>query len=281
MKKVSSKGIEDRKRFIKKIKRVVIKIGTNVLTSVGHRLDTSLMEHLGQQICWLIEGGKQVIIVTSGAIGAGMQILGWKKRPSKIEKLQAAASVGQSRLMRFYERIFREEGYNVGQVLLTRDIFESNERKANALATLETLLSYKIIPIINENDAVASEEIKFGDNDQLSAMVVELIKADALILLSDVDGFYDADPKNCSRSKLISEVYRITNSHLTIAKNASMSELGSGGMVSKLLAIKRVLEIGCMGFIANGKRPWVLRDIFLGKNIGTIFLPEKKNGLEK
>ncbi|MGC9066244.1 MAG: glutamate 5-kinase, partial [Candidatus Ratteibacteria bacterium] len=196
MEKTSSKEIEDRKKFIKKIKKVVIKIGTNVLTSVGHRLDTSLMEHLGQQICWLIEDGRQVIIVTSGAIGAGMQILGWKRRPSKIEKLQAAASVGQSRLMRFYERIFREEGYNVGQVLLTRDIFESKERKANALATLETLLSYKIIPIINENDAVASEEIKFGDNDQLSAMVVELIKADALILLSDVDGFYDADPKN-------------------------------------------------------------------------------------
>ncbi|HOL49469.1 MAG TPA: glutamate 5-kinase [bacterium] len=276
MKKISSEEIEERKKVVKKIKKVVIKIGTNVLTSVGHRLDTSLMEHLGQQICWLVESGRQVIVVTSGAIGAGMQILGWEKRPSKIEKLQAAASVGQSRLMRFYERIFREEGYNVGQVLLTRDIFESEERKNNAFATLETLLYYKIIPVINENDAVASEEIKFGDNDQLSAMVVELIKADALILLSDVDGFYDADPKNCGRVKLISEVSYITESHLSIAKNGNPSELGRGGMVSKLLAIKRVLTIGCTGFIANGKRPWVLRDIFLGKKVGTIFLPEKK-----
>ncbi|MCM8764815.1 MAG: glutamate 5-kinase [Candidatus Omnitrophica bacterium] len=266
----------EKKNVIKRVKRIVIKIGTNVLTSVGHRLDTSLMEHLGQQICWLMKKRRQVIVVTSGAIGAGMQILGWQRRPSKMEKLQAAASVGQSRLMRFYERIFREEGYNVGQVLLTRDIFESKERRENALATLETLLSFRIVPIINENDAVASEEIRFGDNDQLSAMVVELVKANMLILLSDVDGLYDADPKNGGRVKLIPEVHQITEDYISIARNGTSSILGRGGMVSKLLAIKKVHELGCMGIIANGKRPWVIRDIFLGKNVGTVFIPEKK-----
>ncbi|MCM8824982.1 MAG: glutamate 5-kinase, partial [Candidatus Omnitrophica bacterium] len=192
------------------------------------------------------------------------------------EKLQAAASVGQSRLMRFYERIFREEGYNVGQVLLTRDIFESEERRENALATLETLLSFKIIPIINENDAVASDEIRFGDNDQLSAMVVELIKANILVLLTDVNGLYEADPKNSGRVSLIPQVYEITENHISMARNGTSSPLGSGGMLSKLLAIKKVLDLGCTGIIANGKRPWVIRDIFLGKNVGTLFIPEKK-----
>jgi len=268
--------LRKRQKVVKKIKKVVIKIGTNVLTSPGHYLDTSLMEHLGQQICQLMDEGKKVVIVTSGAIGAGMQILGWKKRPKKMEKLQAAASVGQSRLMRFYERIFREEGYNVGQVLLTRDIFESKQRRKNALSTLETLLTHKIIPVINENDAVAFEEIRFGDNDILSAMVVELIGADALILLTDVDGLYDADPKNNGKVKLISEVTGISEKLLAIAKSGSPSRLGSGGMVSKLTAMKKVLSMGCVGFIANGRRPWVIRDIFSGKKIGTIFLPGEK-----
>lgn len=272
----STKGNSERSRIVKKSKRIVIKIGTNVLTSSGHRLDTSVMEHLCLQICWLMEQGKQVIIVTSGAIGAGMQILGWKRRPVKMAKLQAAASVGQSRLMRFYERIFREEGYNVGQVLLTRDICESKEGRKNALATLETLLSYRIIPIINENDAVAFEEIRFGDNDQLSAMVVELVKADMLVLLTDVDGFFDADPKTNGKVNLISEVRGITEKYISIAKNGKPSNLGSGGMKSKILAIKKVLELGCYGVVANGRKPWVIKNIFLGKNEGTIFIPEAR-----
>lgn len=266
----------ERYKIVNKVKRIVIKIGTNVLTSSGHRLDTSLMEHLCLQVCWLMEKGKQVIIVTSGAIGAGMQILGWKKRPTKMAKLQAAASVGQSRLMRFYERIFREEGYNVGQVLLTRDIFESKKGRKNALATLETLLTYKIIPVINENDAVAFEEIRFGDNDQLSAMVVELIGADMLVLLTDVDGLFDADPKHNGKVNFISEVRKITQKHITIARDGTPSKLGSGGMESKILAMKKVLELGCYGIIANGKKPWIIKNIFLGKKEGTIFIPEGK-----
>ncbi|HON05164.1 MAG TPA: glutamate 5-kinase [Candidatus Ratteibacteria bacterium] len=267
--------IPERKKIIASVKRVVIKIGTNVLTAESHQLDTSLMEHLCQQVCWLMAKKKQVIVVTSAAIGAGMQILGWKKRPVKMEKLQAAASVGQSRLMRFYERIFREQGYNVGQVLLTKDIFESKSRKANALAAIETLLSYKIVPIINENDVVTTDEIRFGDNDFLSAMVFELLNADMLILLTDVDGLFDADPKNNGKVNLLSEVNSISDHHIAIAKRGTPSSLGRGGMISKILAIKKVLELGGVGLIANGKRPWVIRDIFLGKKIGTIFIPKR------
>ncbi|HPP67395.1 MAG TPA: glutamate 5-kinase [bacterium] len=263
-----------RKEIVNSVKRLVVKIGTNVLISEGNRLDTSLMEHICQQVCWLIKKNRQVIIVTSGAIGIGMQMLGWRKRPLRMEQLQAVASVGQTRLMRFYERIFREEGYNVGQVLLTKDIFTSKLRKANALATLETLLSYNIIPIINENDVVATDEIRFGDNDLLSALVFKLINADMLVLLTDVDGLFDADPKNNGDVNLISFLVGVPSCYISIAKTGTPSNLGRGGMISKLAAIKKVLECGRIGVIANGKRPYVIRDIFLGKNIGTIFIPE-------
>ncbi|MCL5674129.1 MAG: glutamate 5-kinase [Candidatus Omnitrophica bacterium] len=270
----------DRKELLKKVKRVVIKIGTQVLIHTNNRVDTSIMEHLGEQVVWLISHGKEVIIVTSGAIGAGIQILGWKKRPEKIEKLQAAASVGQSRLMRFYERIFREEGYNVGQVLLTRDVFEIKDRRERAKITLQTLLGNKIIPIINENDAIAIEEIKFGDNDYLSSLVVHLLNADCLVLLTNVDGFCYLDPKHNNNPKPVKEVIWITEQIKKIkqiAREGVPSLKGSGGMVSKIDAIERVLRDGknnkfCI--IANGKKPWVLKDIFQGKDVGTIFLPD-------
>lgn len=267
----------DRKKILKKIKRVVIKIGTQVLIHANNRVDTSIMEHLGEQIADIVSQGKEVVIVTSGAIGAGIQILGWKKRPEKIEKLQAAASVGQSRLMRFYERIFREEGYNVGQVLLTRDIFEIKERRERAKVTLKTLLSNKIIPIINENDAIAVEEIKFGDNDYLSSFVTHLLDADCLILLTDVDGFYYFDPKHNNKAKPVEEI--IWNSEQIkkikqIAQKGTPSLKGVGGMASKIDAVDKVLKDNKICIIANGKKPWVLKDIFNGKNTGTFFLPE-------
>jgi glutamate 5-kinase len=269
----------DRKKILKKIKRVVIKIGTQVLIHANNRVDTSIMEHLGEQIAALIYQGKEIIIVTSGAIGAGIQILGWEKKPEKIEKLQAAASVGQSRLMRFYERIFREEGYNVGQVLLTRDIFEIKERRERAKITLQTLLKNKIIPIINENDAVAIEEIKFGDNDYLSSFVTNLLDADCLILLTDVDGFYYLDPKHNSNINPVKEIIWKTGQIekiKQIAKKGVPSLKGVGGMGSKIDAVDRVLKEhkNKICIIANGKKPWVLKDIFQGKDIGTFFLPE-------
>ncbi len=265
----------DRKKILKKIKRIVIKIGTQVLIHSNNRIDTSIMEHLGEQIVWLISQDKKVVIVTSGAIGAGIQILGWGEKPEKFEKLQVAASVGQSRLMRFYERIFREEGYNVGQVLLTRDIFEIKERKEMAKTTLQTLISNKIIPIINENDAIAIEEIKFGDNDYLSSMVAQLINADCLILLTDVDGFYSSDPKTGSSAQPIKEIIctkEQINKIKQIAKKGTPSLKGVGGMMSKVEAIEKFLENEKIGIIANGKEPWILKNIFY-KDRGTIFLP--------
>jgi len=264
-----------RKDIFTKIKKVVIKIGTQVLTNENNRLDTSIIEHLVEQICYLIEEQKkQVIIVTSGAIAAGMQILGWKKRPKQLNMLQASASVGQSRLMRVYERLFKEEGLNVGQILLTRDIFLNPEREKNARQTIFTLLKYKVIPIINENDTVATEEIKFGDNDQLSAFVTELIDADCLIMLSDIDGVYNKDPKFNSRIKLIYEIKGIGEKILQLGKNAQPSEKGVGGIKSKIQSAKYIVEKGKYCIIANGKKLWTIKKIFNGEKIGTLFLPE-------
>ncbi|MCM8772157.1 MAG: glutamate 5-kinase [Candidatus Omnitrophica bacterium] len=261
--------------LFEKLRRVVIKIGTNVLTTENNRLDTSIIEHIVEQISYLVEKKKkEVIIVTSGAIAAGMQILGWEKRPKKLNLLQAAASVGQSRLMRTYERLFREEGLNVGQILLTRDVFVNIERKKYARDTLLTLLKYKVIPIINENDSVAVEEIKFGDNDILSSYVVDLVDADILVILCDVDGLYTEDPKK-NKGVLIREV-KDFNEIEKIVKIGSPSEKGVGGIKSKIQAAKFVISKGKLCVIINGKKNWVLKNLFEGKFEGTIFYPSEK-----
>jgi len=263
-----------RKEIFEKVKRIVIKIGTNVLTTENNRLDTSIIEHIVEQICWLVEEKKkEVIIVTSGAIAAGMQILNWEERPEKINMLQAAASVGQSRLMRTYERLFREEGLNVGQILLTRDVFMDLKRKKYARDTLFTLLKFKVIPIINENDSVAVEEIKFGDNDILSSYVVDLIDADILIILSDVDGIYTEDPKK-NKGKLIEKVSDIDKLK-NIVNMGKPSEKGIGGIKSKIEAAKFVILRGKYCVILNGKKNWTIKKLIEGENIGTIFYPIK------
>lgn len=254
------------------VKRVVIKIGTNVLTTESNRLDTSIIEHIVEQIAYLVEKkNKEIIIVTSGAIAAGLQILNWKKRPKKLNMLQAAASVGQSRLMRTYERLFREEGLNVGQILLTRDVFTDNTRKKYAKDTLNTLLKYKVIPIINENDSVAVEEIKFGDNDILASYVVDLIDAELLIILSDVDGIFTDDPKK-RKGKLIEEVRKIERLE-KIVKFGLPSEKGIGGIKSKIEAAKFVTSRGKYCVILNGKKNWSIKKLFDGEKIGTMFFP--------
>lgn len=270
-----------RKELFSNFKRIVIKIGTNVLTTENNRLDTSIIEHLVEQISWLIKKkNKEVIIVTSGAIAAGMQVLNWNKRPKKLNMLQAAASVGQSRLMRVYERLFKEEGLNVGQILLTRDIFMIPERKKIAKDTLTTLLKYKIIPIINENDSVAVEEIKFGDNDILSSFVVDLLDADLLVILSDINGVYTHDPKE-KEGKIIKEVRNIEKLEKMI-KIGTPSEKGVGGIRSKIDAAKFVTEKGKYCVILNGKENWNIKKLFEGKKIGTIFYPDGgRNELER
>ncbi|MCS7180998.1 MAG: glutamate 5-kinase [bacterium] len=263
----------NRKTLFSKLKRIVVKIGTNVLTTSNNRLDTSIIEHIVEQISYLVKKkGKEVVIVTSGAIAAGMQILGWERRPKKLNMLQAAASVGQSRLMRVYERIFREEGLNVGQILLTRDVLTTPERRLYAKNTLFTLLKYSVVPIINENDSVAVEEIKFGDNDILSSFVVDLIDADLLIILSDVDGVFTDDPKK-NKGKMIKEVKEISKLEELI-KVGVHSAKGIGGIKSKIEAAKFVTSKKKYCVILNGKRNYCIKKLIEGEKIGTIFYPQ-------
>jgi glutamate 5-kinase len=265
-----------RKEIFKQSRRIVVKIGTQVLTSRNNRLDTSVIEHLVEQICWLIEKmDKEIILVTSGAISAGMQVFGWKKRPIQLNKLQAAASVGQSRLMRIYERLFKEEGINVGQILLTRDIFLNSKRKKTAKETLLTLLKFNVIPVINENDSVAVEEIKFGDNDTMSALVTEFTNADMLVLITDVNGLYQRDPKKKGRGRVIYEVKDL-KAVAGYISGGRISEKGTGGIKSKIEAVKYVTEKGKACFICNGKKVWRLKKAFEGEKVGTIFYPEAK-----
>lgn len=270
--KNGEKKLNRRRELIKSAKRAVIKIGTQVLTTDTNRLDTSLIEHLVEQISYLInKEKKEIIIVTSGAISAGMQVLNWKKRPVQINRLQAVASVGQSRLMRIYERIFKEEGINVGQILLTRDIFMDKERAKTAKRTILTLLKLGVVPVINENDSVAVEEIKFGDNDILSAYVSKLIDANILILLTDVDGIYKSMNKR-KNGRIIKDVYDIKEVK-NISGLAQTSKKGTGGMKSKIEAASIVMENKIPCAIINGKKMWTLKKLFKGEPMGTFFYP--------
>ena len=250
---------------MKDVRRLVIKVGTSVLTTNGNRLDTSYIEGLVEEISDLRKNGFEVALVTSGAIAAGMKILNIVCRPKDMPTLQAAAAVGQSNLMRTYERLFREQGFAVGQILLTRDVMLDPERFRNARNTLETLFSLGVIPIINENDAVAVEEIRFGDNDTLSALVTKLVKADLLIILSDVNGFYT----NC---RLCPVVHKISPSLMSEAKG-SRSERSVGGMATKLEAAAIVTKEGKPVVIANGRKERVIQRLLSGEEIGTLFLP--------
>lgn len=264
-----------RSRMFSRARRVVIKIGTSVVTTEDNRVDTSLVEHLVEQIANLVRRRrKQVLIVTSGAVAAGMQVLGWKQRPQEMKRLQAAASVGQSRLMRVYERSFRDQGRNVGQVLLTRDIFHIPGRKENARQTLQTLLDYGVIPVINENDSVAVEEMRFGDNDKLSALVAELVDADLLVMLTDVDGLHTEDPRHGRKTEVIPEVKTFARDILGLG-SSSASDKGRGGMKSKMEAARYLTEKGKACLIANGKQAGIISRIFRGEPVGTLFHPKK------
>ncbi len=254
-----------RKELLQNVRRVVVKVGTSILTTNTNRLDTSYMEELTEEIAVLRRENRQVALVTSGAIAAGMKILGLNRRPGDLPALQAAAAVGQSNLMRTYERLFRERGFAVGQILLTADIVLEPERFQNARNTLCSLFSFGVIPIINENDAVAVEEIRFGDNDTLSALVAKLVDADLLIILSDVDGFL-------SRGRIVPEVSAISPSLMAEAEG-SKSEKTVGGMATKLEAARMVTREGKPVIIANGRHKKVLTRILAGEETGTIFLP--------
>jgi glutamate 5-kinase len=247
-----------------KNKTVVIKIGTKVIASSDRSLDKALLKSLVGQISDILDKGFKVVVVTSGAIGAGMGLLGMKKRPVKTEELQAAASIGQSRLMHLYSGYFKERGYLAGQILLTQEDFNDRARYLNIKKTIETLLSHKAVPVINENDTVSTEEIKCGDNDRLSSLVSDLCRADTLILLTDVDGLLD---EKCDVINFVDDM----SPKVMKLSRASKCELGTGGMTAKLESIGRATASGIECVIANGKTKKIIADIIDGKPVGTRF----------
>jgi glutamate 5-kinase len=255
---------------LKNVSRIVVKLGTGVLTDSRKQPDLDQMAQLTAQIADICEQGRQVVIVTSGAVGAGMGVLGHEKRPSDLAELQACAAVGQSRLMATYERLFGERGLRVAQVLLTHDDLETHERHLNARNTLVTLLRHGVIPIINENDAVSFTELKFGDNDKLSALVACLLPADLLVILTTVDGlmenFGHANAKTIHTVENLEAVEALAG--------GTSSETAVGGMASKLQAAKIVLRAGVPLVIASGKKKSVLAKALGGEEEGTMFVPQ-------
>ncbi len=260
-----------RKALLTHVKRVVVKIGSGVI-STDAGLEDDRVAAISTDICRLLDLGLEVIVVSSGAISAGKGQLGITGRPQTIPQKQAAAAIGQTQIIPRYKEVFQGSDYNVAQVLLTRDDLSNRRRYLNARNTVMTLLEYGVTPIVNENDTVVVEEIRFGDNDNLSALVTSLVEADLLIILSDVDGLYDQDPVENRQAQLLSMVERITPTIDAMA-GESRGNLGVGGMNSKLKAVKRASLSGVGTLIANGRTPNILSRIFAGEEIGTYFLP--------
>jgi len=260
------------------VKRVVVKVGTSTLTHSTGKLNVQRMEKLVQELAALRDQGKEVILVTSGAVGAGMEMLGLTEKPKTIPEKQAAAAVGQGILMHTYEKLFSQYGQIVGQVLLTREDSVKRTRYTNSRNTLLTLLKMGVIPIINENDAVAIDELKIGDNDTLSAMVASIVDADVLIILSDVEGVYTDNPQSNPDAQLIDEIADITPELEALAGGAG-SQRGTGGMYTKIQAGKIAVNSGVAMVIASGLRDGVLGHVLEGVPVGTIFL-SKENRLQ-
>lgn len=250
--------------------KTVIKVGTSTLTYRNGSVNIRRIESLCKIISDLMNAGNEVILVSSGAIGMGVGKLNLKERPHDIAGKQAAAAVGQCELMYIYDKEFGEHNRTVAQILLTAPDLKCEDRHKKFENTVNTLLEYGVLPIINENDTVATEEIEFGDNDTLAALVAEGVRADLLILLSDIDGLYTGDPKRDPSATLISEVKAITPEIEALGGGAG-SELGTGGMQTKLRAAKIATEAGCDMIIANGAYPELLYAIMDGESVGTRF----------
>ena len=259
---------------MQKNKRVVVKVGTKVITSKDRSLDLDMISRLVSQISSAMNSGVEMVLVTSGAIGAGMSMLGLKKRPTDLSYLQATAAIGQSHLMHLYSGLFRAKGYNIGQILLTQEDFNDRARFLNIKHTINVLLRHKAIPVINENDTVATEEIKCGDNDRLSSLVADLSGANSLVLLSDVDGLLD------EKGRVIKFVGDI-NRKITKLGGKSHCDLGTGGMATKLEAAGLAARAGIACVIANGREKDVIKKILTGKSPGTAFGIVKTSGGDK
>jgi len=262
-----------RKELLKKVKRVVVKIGSGVLTDAENGINPLFLQGLAADIAGLRGRGLDVVIVSSGAVAAGRKALGLPDRPRTLPQKQAAAAVGQSRLMRAYEEAFSGFGLTVAQILLTRDDLANRRRFQNARGTLDTLLACGIIPVINENDTVVVDELKFGDNDNLSALVTNLVEAQLLLIMTDIDGLYTADPRNDPNAALIHEVAAITR-EMERGAGGSGTSVGTGGMATKLAAAKKVVKSGVAAVVFAGKVEGNLTRVMDGELLGTLFLPE-------
>jgi glutamate 5-kinase len=252
-------------------RRLVVKVGSALVTNNGAGLDLAAIDEWARQIAELRQAGREVVLVSSGAIACGMQRLGWSKRPHGVHELQAAAAVGQMGLAQVYESAFSAYGLATAQILLTHDDLADRTRYLNARSTLTTLLSLGVVPIINENDTVVTDEIKFGDNDTLGALVANLVEAEALIILTDQTGLYTADPRKDPSATLIGEAQAGDPVLETMAGGAG-TQYGKGGMITKVIAAKRAARSGAHTVIASGRESKVLVRLGKGENIGTLLV---------
>lgn len=255
-------------------RRIVVKVGTSTITYPNGQLNLNRLEKLVRELSDLKNSGHQVILVSSGAVGAGMARLGYSERPKDVAEKQALAAVGQGILLRIYERLFDEYGQTVAQVLLTKENSVHHNLYVNSRRTLGRLLELGIVPIINENDAVSADELKIGDNDNLSAMIATLVDADLLIILSDINGLYTANPASNPAATLISRVEEITPDIERIAGSAG-SSLGTGGMMTKIDAAKIAMSAGVAMVIARGEIDGILHSVVEGAEVGTLFAPKE------
>jgi glutamate 5-kinase len=259
---------------LKNARTLVVKVGSSLLTRGGRGLDVEAIARWAGQIAGLRSLGRQAILVSSGAIAEGMQRLGWTRRPHAMHELQAAAAVGQMGLVQCYETCFREHGLHTAQVLLTHADLADRQRYLNARSTLRTLLRLGVIPVINENDTVVTDEIKFGDNDTLGALVTNLIEADALVILTDQPGLHDADPRRDATAKLVEQA-DADDPRLEAMAGGTGSALARGGMLTKVLAARRAARSGAHTVIASGREPDVLLRLAQGERVGSLLIAGK------
>jgi glutamate 5-kinase len=248
---------------------LVVKVGSSLVTNHGRGLDAAAIGRWAAEIAELVRAGRRVVLVSSGAIAEGMQRLGWARRPQTMHELQAAAAVGQMGLVQCYESCFRGHGLHTAQVLLTHADLADRQRYLNARSTLRTLLAMQVIPVINENDTVVTDEIKFGDNDTLGALVTNLVEADVLVILTDQAGLYDADPRRHPGARLVDEA-DAADARLDAMAGGSGSAIGKGGMITKVHAARRAARSGAHTVIASGREPEVLLRLARGERLGTV-----------
>ena len=274
----SQEKVDSVRQAVTGARRVVVKVGSGILVDEDHHLDEERISKLVEDLVHLLENKVQVILISSGAVAAGAPIMGLEKQDKTIPQKQACAALGQSRLMALYERLFSRHGYHAAQILLTQDDVRNRERYLNAKNTFETLLSAGILPVVNENDSVVVEEIKFGDNDNLSAQVAALVQADLLLMLSSVGGFYDKDLAEVTENeKPVAVVEQITEDHFQHAQDQEAgNRITTGGMKSKLMAIQKAAHYGLPSILANGLQESIVQRIMEGEEAGTLFLAEEE-----